>query len=217
MNRLSSNAWLCEHCLDELAKNNAQRDGCPRCGQNRRITHCTCEYHCDLPFESIFSVFDFNETAQAIVHEFKYGGKKRLAFTMGQMCMRLIPESFFKGMDIIVPVPLFIFRRLKRGYNQAEYFARGITSMKENNVSLLPHALVRKRPTKNQTGLSRKNRQMNMQNAFIVPVRKVPLIRNKNIIIVDDVVTTGATTLECARALLSAGCGKVKVLSLARD
>jgi competence protein ComFC len=215
--KLTEGAWLCDGCRDTLIKNNARRDACPRCGQNRKIKHCTCEYNWDFPFESIFSVFDFDETIKYIVHEFKYDGKKRLAFDMGKTFMRLIPESFFEGMDMVVPVPLFFLRLLSRGYNQAGYYARGITSAGGKKIVFLDHALIRKRPTKNQARLSRKRRRTNLQGAFMVPSRKIPIVRDKNIIIADDVVTTGATTRECALALRAAGCGKLKVLSLARD
>jgi ComF family protein len=215
--RTSDDAWLCDRCKEALAQNFAKREACPKCGINNRISRCTCEYNWNFPFDSIFSVYDFDETIQAIVHEFKYSGKKRLAFDIGKMCVKTIPASFFEGMDMIVPAPLFFFRFLTRGYNQAEHFARGIFSQTDKKTALLPHVLIRRRPTKNQTGLSRKNRQINMQGAFFVPKRKRPIVRNKNIILVDDVVTTGATTRECAHALLSAGCWKIKVLSLARD
>ncbi len=214
---LSDDQWLCDTCMHKLSVNHYGRDACPRCGQNRRVRQCTCEYNWKFPFESIYSLFDFNETIKSIAHEFKYAGKKRLAFDMGKKYGRLIPQSFFEEADAIVSVPLFFLRKMKRGYNQADYFARGVAAALERKPLYLPHGLVRKRPTKTQTKLSRNLRRTNVAGAFFVPAGKKDLIRNKNIIIIDDIVTTGATTRECALALLTAGCGKVKVLSLARD
>jgi ComF family protein len=193
------------------------RDACGRCGQNRAIRQCTCEYNWQHPFESIFSVFDFDETVKALAHEFKYGGLRRLAFDMGKSYSTLVPASFFEGMDAIVAVPLFFLRRMKRGYNQAEYFARGVAVARGGTPLFLPDILVRKRPTKTQTKLSRQKRRTNVLGAFGVSKRKRSAIAGKNIIIVDDIVTTMATTSECCLALKSAGCGTVKVLSLARD
>jgi competence protein ComFC len=214
---LSDDAWLCDACIQKLALNHSERDACPRCSQNRRIRPCTCEYNWQFPFESIYSLFDFDDTVKGITHEFKYAGKKRLAFDLGKSCTQFVPRSFFEGMNAIVAVPLFFIRKMKRGYNQAEYYARGMAFELGQSPVYLPDILVRRRPTKTQTKLSRKRRQTNVQDAFIVPARKKKFVSDKNIIIVDDIVTTAATTRECALALLAAGCGKVKVLSLARD
>ena len=216
-NKLSDNKWLCDVCLQKIIDNHSERDACPRCGQNRRIRSCTCEYNWQFPFESIYSVFDFDDIVKGIAHEFKYMGMKRLAFDMGKSYARLVPSTFFEGMDAIVAVPLFFLRKMKRGYNQAEHYARGIASALGQKSLYLPDILVRGRPTKTQTKLSRTMRQKNVQGAFIVPARKRNIVRNKNIIIIDDIVTTAATTRECAVALLAAGCGKIRVLSLARD
>ncbi len=214
---ITNDKWLCDACLKKLIDNNANREACGRCGQNRRIRRCTCEYNWEHPFESIYSVFDFDEIIKSLAHEFKYGGKKRLAFDMGKAYGRLVPESFWEGMDAVVSVPLFFLRAMKRGYNQAEQLAFGIAAGRERKPVYLPRVLVRKRPTKTQTNLSRRKRRTNVLGAFTVPLKKRAIVRNKNIVIVDDIVTTGATTRECALALLEAGSGKVKVLSLARD
>jgi ComF family protein len=215
--RLSNDRWLCDACLKRLSDNNIGRDSCGRCGQNRALRQCTCEYNWQHPFESIFSIFDFDETVKAIAHEFKYGSLKRLAFDMGKSYSSLVPASFFEGMDAMVAVPLFFLRRMRRGYNQAEHFARGVAAGRGGAQLFLPDILVRKRPTKTQTKLSRKKRQTNVLGAFVVPKRKRAAIAGKNIVIVDDIVTTMATTRECCLALKGAGCGTVKVLSLARD
>jgi ComF family protein len=142
---------------------------------------------------------------------------KRLAFDMGKAYARLVPSAFFEGMDAMIAVPLFFLRTMKRGYNQADFFARGIAKACEHTPVFLPNILVRKRPTQTQTKLSRTKRQGNVQGAFMVPKAKRSVIMNKNIIIVDDIVTTGATTCEGCLALKSAGCARVRVLSLARD
>jgi ComF family protein len=214
---LSENPWLCDACREKLLLNHRGRDACPRCGQNRRLRKCTCEYNWQMPFESIYSIFDFDDAVKIIAHEFKYGGIKRLAYDMGATYASMVPAHFFDGMDALVAVPLFFLRKMKRGYNQADYYGRGVSRALAHRPPFLPGILFRKRPTKTQTRLSRGARRTNVQEAFSVPAGKRNLVRNKNIILVDDIVTTAATTAECAAALLAAGCGKVRVLSLARD
>jgi len=118
--------------------------------------------------------------------------------------------------DAVVPVPLHPLRHLKRGYNQADYFARGIL-FNNGTCDYFPDVLKRKRWTKTQTKLSRERRHNNMEGAFCVPLSQRVRVRDKTVVVVDDVVTTGATVSACAQALLDAGTAKVRVLSLARD
>jgi ComF family protein len=120
-------------------------------------------------------------------------------------------------MHAVVAVPLHFFRIMTRGYNQAEFLAKGFTAASASRLESIENALVRKRATKTQTRLSRSRRKRNVQGAFVVSPAKRRLIENKNIILVDDIITTGATTGECAAALLAAGSGIIRVLSLVRD
>lgn len=216
-NVLINDKWLCGQCLEALARNHTQRDACPLCGQNRSLRACACDSGQKRPFDAMYSIFDFDKTIQGIVHEIKYKGKRRLAQDMGKTCAKLLPPKFFEGMDAVVSVPLHFFRMMGRGYNQAEHLARGFVLGNGSHPEYIRHALIRKRPTKSQTKLTREIRQENVRGAFIVPLRKKKHIENKNIILVDDIITTGATTAECAIALRLAGCGKIRVLSLARD
>jgi ComF family protein len=211
----SQNPWLCTACLSRLRSNHVERAACPRCGQDRRFTTCACEYAWDFPFEKIYSIFSFDDIVKKVAHAFKYDGLKRLAFFCGKEFGTLVPCDFWDNMDLIVPVPLHLFRTLGRGYNQAGYFAAGIRASKNPSVELCVHALRRKRHTPTQTALSRTQRQHNLSNAFCVP--RPELVRGKNIVLVDDIVTTGATTGQCSRALIEAGASAVRVLSLARD
>ena len=215
--RSSKNSWLCDQCASQLLRNHESRDACPRCSQNRLARQCACEYAWDFPFEKIYSLFDFDDTVKEISHAFKYGGFKKLAFDIGKTYGRLIPQDFFDGMEIAVPVPLHFLRALKRGYNQAEYFARGIMASGFGRPVLCTQALKRRKATRTQTALSKEQRTKNLASAFHVPPARVHLIKGKNVVLVDDIVTTGATTGQCATALLDAGAKSVRVLSLARD
>jgi ComF family protein len=154
---------------------------------------------------------------KAIVHEFKYGGLKNLAYDLARTCARHVPSSFFEGIDIVVPVPLHFLRSIQRGYNQADCIARGIISGSGCGATLAAGAVCRIKMTKTQTVLSRDQRVKNVHGAFSVKAGKITLVKDKGVILVDDIITTGATTGQCAAALLDAGAKRVRVLSLARD
>jgi ComF family protein len=210
--------WLCDACDTKLRETNVERDACPCCAENFNLRVCACGTSMAIayPFESMVSLFDFDPPVRTIVHEIKYGGSKRLGYAMGMRYYALIPPEFLATMHAVVPVPLHRIRRMQRGYNQAEYIARGIIAGC-NGLEYLPDVLVRKRWTKSQTKLTKERRRENMDGAFRVPPSKRDMLHDKNIILVDDVVTTGATVSACAQALVDAGCGVVRVLSLARD
>jgi ComF family protein len=216
-NTLTNDRWLCAECIRRLEMNHARRDACPLCGQNRSNRLCSCSLASPHPFEAAYSIFDFDETIKMAVHEIKYKGQKRLAFDLGKTYGPIIPSAFFDEMQAIVAVPLHFFRMMKRGYNQAEHLARGFAEGSGSNITLCKDVLIRKRPTSTQTKLSRSKRKRNVQGAFIVSPRKKHLIENKTIVLVDDIITTGATIGECANALLAAGSGVIRVLSLVRD
>jgi ComF family protein len=117
--------------------------------------------------------------------------------------------------DLIVPVPLHRWRLWKRRYNQAAILSERLSRM--SGVPWDPLALERKRPTPSQGEMkSAKARRRNVLGAFRVPKEKASQLRGKNILLVDDVFTTGATLDACARALKRAGSGRVDVLTLAR-
>ena len=150
------------------------------------------------------------------MHNIKYFDKRKLAFDLGSMFSPLIPGLVFDGIDGITAVPLHWYRKHRRGYNQAEWLARGFLSNRKE-IRYLDGILVRKHYTKTQTKLAKELRKKNISKAFVVPKSSEYLIKGKSLILVDDVITTGSTTAACAEVLLKAGAGKVKVLSLARD
>ena len=115
----------------------------------------------------------------------------------------------------MVPVPLHSSKLRQRGFNQAELIARAaLRSADWRNLRLETKALVRSRETVSQAGLTRHQRRQNIRGAF--RVRKPDLVRGRNILLVDDVFTTGATVSECARVLLRAGAQSVQVATVAR-
>ncbi len=213
----SKNSWLCLCCLDRLRENRVNRKACPRCSQNIATSTCTCDIAWDYSFEKIYSIYDFNETIRQIAHLIKYKGKKRLALELGILSNGAVPGEFFTGYEICIPVPLHSSRMRSRGFNQSEWFARGILDNENNRVPLVNDLLLRTRKTGTQTKLNRSERKKNLEGAFVVPQEKRSFVSGKRVLLVDDVVTTGATTEACTLALLEGGCLSVGVLSVARD
>ncbi|GHT57248.1 hypothetical protein AGMMS50233_10420 [Endomicrobiia bacterium] len=121
--------------------------------------------------------------------------------------------NFYNDSDFVVPVPLNILRRIKRGYNQAELLAEEISL--KTNIPLLKNVLFRKKITKPQFRLSKVERSKNIKGSFFV--KNYVIIKNKTILLIDDIATTSITVSSCSLALKTAGAKKVYVLTLARD
>jgi ComF family protein len=165
-------------------------------------------------FDRMRSAYLYRDGIRTLVLKFKYAGRIFLAADLAEGMVKVFNENdFFNDTDIIVPVPLNIFRRLKRGYNQAFLLAAEIG--RHTSKPVLQKVLIRKKITKPQFSLSKEERFENIKNSFAVKRREA--VKNKNILLIDDIVTTSATASACAQALKKAGCRKVNVLTLARD
>lgn len=123
-------------------------------------------------------------------------------------------NPMLEGVDVLVPVPLHWRRLLRRRFNQSALLAYGIA--REKNIPCAPAMLRRVQYTKPQMRLTRADRLKNVRRAFAVPHAAHPMLHNKVVLLVDDVVTTGATANACAIALKKAGAAEVRVLALAR-
>jgi ComF family protein len=147
------------------------------------------------------------------VHALKYQDRTDLAPTMGRWMARAGRELLGEA-DVLVPVPLHWRRGWSRRFNQSGALARVIE--RQTGVKLASEALRRVRPTEQQVGLSRTQRASNVQGAFgVAPDRKAD-IAGRRVVLIDDVLTSGATVDACARALLRAGAAEVDVLVFAR-
>lgn len=136
-----------------------------------------------------------------LIHSFKYRGMWRTARSMGEWYGRYLKESgLYDDVDVVVPVPLHPFKRIRRGYNQSEYIAEGIAS--QLGVEVDRRSVRRRRNTASQALKPRRERQRNVEDAFSV-VRPEQLA-GKHVLLVDDVFTTGSTMLSCAGEILSA-------------
>jgi ComF family protein len=159
------------------------------------------------------AVARYDGVARTLVHRLKYGDRVELSFTLGRMMARAGRELLDEA-DLIVPVPLHWSRLWLRRFNQAAALTRVIAHA--SRVPVEPHALRRRKRTRQQVGLSKAERAANMQGAFTVPPPLRPLLEAKRIVLVDDVLTTGSTANAASRALLRAGAASVDVLTFAR-
>ena len=151
--------------------------------------------------------------ARQLVHRLKYGDRLDLAAPMGRWMARAGAE-LLEDADLLVPVPLHRRRIALRRFNQAAALARVIAD--HSGVPCALQGLMRIKATPPQVGMSRLQRAANMQGAFRVPDEALPYVRDRRVVIVDDVLTSGATTNAAARALRRAGAADVDVLIFAR-
>jgi ComF family protein len=155
----------------------------------------------------------YDDVARALVLTFKYGDRLDLAPMMGRWMARAGRELLADA-DALIPVPLHWRRLWARRFNQSAALARAVSAL--SGVPVDDGALKRVRATPQQVGLSKSERAGNVQGAFRVPAEQKPQVAGRRVVLIDDVLTSGATVDTCARALLRAGAAHVDVLVFAR-
>ena len=166
------------------------------------------------PLTLSLAAWKYEGPVRRLIHQMKYGGNGEIAALLGtEMAGIMIRKHHQSGsVDLVIPVPLHPLRERKRGYNQALLMAGHVCC--ETGLPLRTDVLTRVRHTSSQVRRTRKERIAAMRNAFCVP--DASLVSGKRILVVDDVLTTGATAIACACALLDAGAKEVMVLTAAR-
>ena len=163
-----------------------------------------------LPIESAWSMYWFVDGTEwkDIIHKFKYSGRWYFAQKMGEwMGSELLDSGDFADVDLLVPIPLHYRRRLLRGYNQSEQLALGIG--RKMGVECDFRLVYRRLYNESQTSKIRFERWENVEDIF--EVRNPQKLRGRHILLVDDVLTTGATISSCALAILKACEGDVRI------
>lgn len=155
----------------------------------------------------------FGDVARELVHLLKYGDRLDLVKPFGNWMSRAGSEVLADA-DALIPVPLHWSRLFQRRFNQSAELARAIS--RQTKLPVIDDGLVRVRATPPQVGLAREERAKNVHGAFSVQAAAKPKLRKQRIVLIDDVLTTGATANACARVLRRAGVARVDVLTLAR-
>ncbi len=209
-------APVCLDCLDSLRAAETSFT-CRRCGLPFEVPaplHGTEECGiCRLrvwEFDRARAFGAYEGELRRVIHLLKYDKMRPLARPLAERMAARLPET--GPADILIPVPLYRWRRWRRGFNQAEALASELSRF--SGVPCKRGVLRRTRPTRPQVGLSHRERRLNLAGAFRVSSPR--LVSGRRVLLVDDVMTTGATIDACARALKSAGASWVAGLTAAR-
>lgn len=162
-------------------------------------------------FNSLF-VFEKDKALQHAIHSIKYNENFKLGIFLGfHTAQKLYNEIKKWNAELLIPVPLYHLKKAERGYNQSYFIAKGISNA--TKIPVNQKIIKRIRHTPSQTELNLQERRNNMDRAFTVSNSKILI--NKNVIIVDDVITTGSTVGECGKIIYDAGAANVYALSVA--
>ncbi|MDD4617340.1 MAG: ComF family protein [Alphaproteobacteria bacterium] len=164
-------------------------------------------------FETTRTALLYDDESKKVILGFKHGDRTHLAKALAAW-MHRAGSDILANADALIPVPLHRSRLFKRRYNQSALLAQNVGKLAQKPA--LVDALCRIRATPNQGHLKRKERKANVKGAFMVSEKRKALIADKTLVLIDDVMTTGATVDECAKVLLKAGAKTVRVLTLAR-
>ncbi|MCP5002604.1 MAG: ComF family protein [Planctomycetes bacterium] len=210
-------AHICRMCLNCIKDDGTER--CYKCGLELGLGVVSSTRGCseckrnNLRFERGIFVSGYTGSLKELIKHYKYHKHEFLAKPLADLLInKLENEGIISEIDLIVPVPLHWRRKLTRGFNQSELFAKRIS--RTFHIPISVNNLYYCKNTLSQTQLSRTERNKNVSGAF--DVRKPGLFSKKHILLIDDVLTTGITASECARTLDKAGAEKVFLLALAR-
>ncbi|MCW3116420.1 MAG: ComF family protein [Chitinophagaceae bacterium] len=188
---LNEESLLCIRCLAALPETNFQAH---RANPVEKI------FWGRLPLVNATAGYYFKKESlmQQLIHQFKYKGNKELGLQLGRMLAKYLMQSGRFNADALVPLPLFPVKEKKRGYNQATVLCEGMAEIMK--IPVLKNAIIRPQHTETQTRKGRVERWKNMEGKFVL--QDIAAINNKHLLLVDDVITTGATLEACGAELL---------------
>lgn len=205
---------LCDTCVRDLKW--ANKRTCQCCGKILQesyvpelCSNCLEEEHI---FKKGYTCVEYTSAERDIIHNFKYKDKAYLGRNLAEILYDRIKIEEIE-FDIVIPVPMYVKKQRKRGYNQAAVLAMSLAKLME-----LPYGgkiLVRTIDTEPMSGLGAIERKSNIQHAFDVPIDKQSALSYKRVLLVDDVYTTGSTVDSCSAALLAAGAEEIFVITFA--
>lgn len=208
---------ICDECWDSLAKwgpDNCQRCGSQLPGSDEPAVPLLCP-KCRIPdwaCADIRAIGPFQAPIADAIHLLKYSDRRSVAKKLSLYMERsLAGARHYREADLILSVPLHPARRRERGYNQAQLLAQALGKLLDKPCP--ENIIARARHTQTQTKLNKQQRLENVKDIFTV--KRPELVGGKTVILIDDVLTTGATIGSCARTLLNAGASRVLALTAA--
>lgn len=211
---------ICTGCGSDLVNKNDPL--CINCIHD--LPHTDFALHENNPIEKIFTgrikfnaahsefYFSKGQLIQHLIHLLKYKNNKDIGFYLGEiMGNTLLKTTRFSNIDYLIPLPLYPDKEFKRGYNQAEIICQGIYS--STRIPVMLNNVLRQRPTETQTRKHRSERWQNVEGSFIIKDRG--LLSGKSVLLIDDVITTGASLEACGQVILQVPGTSISFASLA--
>lgn len=216
--RLASNDKLiCEHCQKTLM---IERPCCQHCGLSLPASQTFCGNCLQQPhlFTQLHAAADYQPPYPYLIKKFKYAKQliygELLAELLNQSLLQKIPSRQLAEINYLLPIPLYKQKHRQRGFNQAQMIASSLA--KQLQIPLLLDAVERHKQTKAQEGLSLRKRKKNLKDAFSITHNQQHKLSGSYIVLIDDVVTTGATVNSLCRVLLQAGVKRIDVWCICR-
>ena len=213
VSELNNKTYLCEECYTKLPI--IQGKVCLKCGEPlfSEAKYCLRCKTTQFSFTHAYSFGAYAENLKDLIHDFKFNNKPYLSKCFASMLnttyvLNILPKH---KIDCVTYVPLHFQRMKERGYNQSELLAHDFCKL--SGLPFYKNLLIKVKATKTQASLDMKDRKTNLKNAFEVTYKQI--IKNKTILLIDDIFTTGSSCEECATELIKAGAYEVIVLTVA--
>ncbi len=215
---IAEQGGLCVECWSELET--PGEPSCARCSRPMGTDRAKSDAECascriDPPHHAgIHAATLYNDASRKLILTFKHGGKIALAKLLGRLMAARLPDADPERSPLLVPVPLHRLRLWERGFNQAALLAQELE--KRAKGELLVDGLERRKRTPSLGGLGRKAREQALHGAISTRGSRAAKVAGRDVILVDDVLTSGATSDACVRALLDVGAASVRIACFAR-
>jgi ComF family protein len=206
--------FLCAECYQTIE---FITNPCPRCGSetgpySKNTPRCVTCRSVPLRFDSARAVGKYSTPLKELIHSLKYSRERAAALPLAEILLEALNNSpAAEFAEVVVPVPLHRSRLRKRTFNQSALIGKLLAGKLQLPFS---QALARARPTQSQTELSHNARRKNVKDAFAI--RRPGAVKGRQILLVDDVITSGATASECAKVLKAADASRVYAAAIAR-